>query len=178
MPLQAVLAVGAGVGAGLAPGVGQVALARLRLDVGALPLVVGLGVRIDLPKALEVDGRRRLDSVGAAFSVDGCFRQDLLSSGDLMVDACVVGEAGGLRTTAVGFSVPEPITAQVMAVGGALQLRSTVWRGLGVFARLAVTAPVLRARLLAAGGDVIWESPLAGALLVVGVDGVFSRGSR
>jgi hypothetical protein len=78
----------------------------------------------------------------------------------------------------VGFSVPEPITAQVMAVGGALQLRSTVWRGLGVFARLAVTAPVLRARLLAAGGDVIWESPLAGALLVVGVDGVFSRGSR
>lgn len=172
--LQVGLGGGVGMGSGLGPGVGQVALVRLRLDVGAVPLVVGLGGRLDLPPTLEVDGRRRLDSIAGAFTVDGCYRRHLTSSGDLVLDACGVFEAGGLRATAVGFTTPDPITAQVMTVGGALQVRSVVWGGLSTFARLAVAAPVLRARLVATGGEVIWESPLAGALLVVGTDGLIS----
>ena len=176
-PLQVGLGGGVGMGSGLGPGVGQVALARLRLDVGVVPLVVGLGGRLDLPPTLEVDGRRRLDTIAGAFSVDGCYRRSLMSSGDLVVDVCGVFEAGGLRATAVGFTRPDPITARVMTVGGALQVRTVVWGGLSTFARLAVTAPVLRARLEATGGEVIWESPLAGALLVVGADGLIASGS-
>jgi hypothetical protein len=177
-PLQVGLGGGVGIGSGLGPGVGPVALARLRFDVGAVPLVVGLGGRLDLPPTLEVDGRRRLDSIAGAFSVDGCHRRSLTSSGDLILDACGVVEAGGVRATAVGFTTPDPITAQVMTVGGALQVRSVLLGGLSTFVRLAVTAPVLRARLVARGGEVIWESPLVGAMVVVGTDGQLARGSR
>ncbi len=161
---------GVGVGGGLAPGVGAVVLGRLRFDLGFAPIVIAVGGRLDLPDVFVLDGRHRLESMAVGFFADGCFRQQFTN--DVVADFCVVAEAGALRSEARGFERPVPVTAQVMALGAAVQVRAALWSGLGLFARGLVDTPLVGARLLDAGGDMLWESPRLGGLFVVGIDGL------
>ncbi|HEY1100339.1 MAG TPA: hypothetical protein VGF99_15480, partial [Myxococcota bacterium] len=66
--------VGVGVGAGISPGLQPSLLGRLRLDIGVVPVVIGLGARFDLPATLQLDDTHVLDTVAAAFFLDGCWR--------------------------------------------------------------------------------------------------------
>jgi len=165
---------GIGVASGLGPGVTPTLLGRLRVDVGEIPFVVGLGGRFDLPTVVDIDGAHRLESTGAGFFVDACYRQRVV--GDVLVDLCGVGEAGVLRSSGIGYEDPTPITARVMGVGAALQVRAPLWSGFGLFARAMVDMPLLRARVVDARDNVLWQSPLVGGLLVVGIDGIALAG--
>lgn len=166
--------VGIGVASGLGPGVGPTLLGRFRVDIGVVPVVIGLGGRIDLPAIVDIDGAHRLESTAAAFFVDGCFRQQL--TGDVVLDSCLVGEGGVLRASGIGYDDPTPVTARIMSLGAALQVRAALVSGLGIFARAAVDAPLVRARVLDARGNSLWQSPMAGGLFVVGIDGLAMAG--
>jgi len=169
------VAVGAGVGVGSGFGVvpGPMGLVRLRLDPGVVPLVVGLGGRVDLPAPLVHDGARTVTSVGGAFFVEGCWVGRVVGA---TVDVCGLGQAGGMRAVGVGVDNPAPATPRLIALGGALTARVPLWAGLGAFARVGLDAPVLRARLIA-DGEVFWESPPVTGQLTVGLDGLARGGS-
>ncbi|HEY1099592.1 MAG TPA: hypothetical protein VGF99_11720, partial [Myxococcota bacterium] len=90
----------------------------------------------------------------------------------IAVDACATGEGAALRVATTGYALEEPLTARVMTVGAALNARLPLLAGIGLFARLSVVAPVLKARLTTAAGAEIWRSPDVGGALIVGVDGL------
>ena len=165
---------GVGVASGLGPGVTPTLLGRLRVDVGEIPFVVGLGGRFDVPTVFDIDGAHRLESTAAAFFIDACYRQRL--GGDVIVELYGVAEAGVLRTSGVGYDDPTPVTARIMGVGAAVQVRAPLWSGSGVFARAALDVPLVRARVVDARDAVLWQSPLVGGLLVVGIDGIALAG--
>ena len=169
-PLLMGAGVGVGVASGIGPGVGPTVLGRLRVDLDVVPFVFAVGGRVDLPAVIDIDGAHRLESLAAAFFIDGCYRRIL--AGDVLIDGCVVAQAGVLRASAVGFDTPTPVTARVMGAGLALQVRVPVWSGLGLFSRIAVDVPLVGARLVDARGAALWQSPRVAGLWVVGIDGL------
>jgi hypothetical protein len=172
-PSSAALAAGVGVGSGFGVVPGPMGLVRLRLDPEVLPLAVGIGGRIDLPAPLVHDGTRMVTSVGGAFFVEGCWVGR--APGAVAVDLCGLGQAGGMRAVGVGIDNPVPATPHIIDVGAALTARVPLWAGLGAFARLAVSVPLLRARLIA-DGERFWESPPVAGQLSVGFDGLARGG--
>jgi hypothetical protein len=172
-PWSVALSAGGGVGSGFGVVPGPMGLVRLRLDPGVVPVVVAMGGRLDVPGPLVVDGKRQVESVGGAFFVEGCFGAK--APADVVVDLCGLGQAGGLRALGVGIDNAVSATPRLIGVGAAVVVRVPLWTGLGVFARFAVDAPVLRARLFA-DGEVLWESPPFTGQVAVGLDGLVSGG--
>jgi hypothetical protein len=172
-PVVVGLAIGGGVSGGLSPGASPGLLARLHLDVGIMPLVVALGVRIEAPPTLVLDAARQLESTAGAFFVDGCYRKGLVA--EVVADLCVTGEGGVLRAYGVGLDNAQSITARIMTLGATLSVRAPLVGGLGVFARASANSALLRARLFA-DGEVVWSNPPVGGLLVVGIDGMMGTG--
>jgi hypothetical protein len=173
-PVMVGLAIGGGVSGGLSPGTSPGLLARLHLDAGIVPLVIALGARVEAPPAIVLDGVRQLESTAGAFFVDGCYRQALIA--EVVADLCVTGEGGVLRAYGVGFANAQTITARIMTLGATLSVRAPLLAGVGVFARASASSALLRARLLADGGDVVWSNPPIGGLFVVGIDGTLLTG--
>lgn len=176
-PVMAGLSLGGGISSGLSPGTSPGLLARLHLDAGIVPLVIALGARVEAPPAIVLDGTRQLESSAGAFFVDGCYRTTVVA--DLVADLCVTGEGGALRAYGVGLPNAQTITARIMTLGATVSVRAPLVGGIGVFARASASSALLRARLLADGGEVVWTNPPVGGLFVVGIDGMLgSGGSR
>lgn len=163
-------AAGVGLGLGVAPG--PMGIVRLHVAAAELPFAVGVGGRVDLATPLLFDGDRRLESVGGAFFAEGCGRLDRVDDvGSLLLDLCGLGEVGGLRAVAVGFPDPVQGNASFATVGAAMTARVPLAPGLGAFVRVGASVPVLRARLVSDDAT-LWESPLLGGQVTVGLDGL------